>query len=129
MLRPDLILPMRIWYAFPTYVAIEFQIKGCLENSASILGDLLSKFRKISFHEFITGRANLHFLEITNLLSSIKLHRKLGVLSPPVLGQNLCNLYSNSCFYGSGPGNNPLITDFTSKAFDCCNGSTMPNPP
>ena len=53
---------------------IDFQIKGCLQISAFVLGDLLTKFKETSSHEVITDNTNRssHFVEITNLLLSTK---------------------------------------------------------
>ena len=109
----------------------KFQSRGYLHYLVSVLGDLLTKLRETFFHELIIDQANLssHFVEIANLLSSIKLHPNSGLQSPLVMGQNFCNLYNNNCFHGYDPGNKPLITNFACKPFNHCNGSTIPNPP
>ena len=59
----------------------EFQIRGCLQNSDSVFGNLLTKSRETSFHALRTNRANLssQFVAITNLLCSIKAHTKLDL--------------------------------------------------
>ena len=48
----------------------EFQIRGCLQNSDSVFGNLLTKSRETSFHALRIDQANLssQFVAIANLL-------------------------------------------------------------
>ena len=41
------------------HIKHEFEINGCLQNSSSIFGNLLTKSRETSFHALRTDRANL----------------------------------------------------------------------